>query len=118
MSQTGDIRAGLKATLDGYAAQVALGPSEFDTARGRGFNKLRFLVRIYMGPHTTENEDRLDALLDSEGDESIKERLESADLEGVVRNGLFVSRVSGHQLYKVDDQTLLGAEWTVDVTTG
>lgn len=113
MSATTDIRRALA------AAVAYIAPDAVVMAAGKSYDdpKQRFALRIVAGSPTDEAAiERLDGMLDDDGDLSVKAALEQADPQGAF-GGLWVARNSGHRLFPGPSpaEPLLGAEWLIDV---
>jgi uncharacterized Rossmann fold enzyme len=109
-----DVRRALAARLaclDGVEAHVA--PAETDYS-SQGLDRMRFNVRIVVGPVGVEQaEGLLDELIAAEGDRSVKALLEAdRRLDGLVAD-LDVPRCSGWQTFRREGHDAIGATWTV-----
>jgi hypothetical protein len=114
MSATTDIRRALAAAV----AEIA--PDAVVLSAGQRYEepKRQFSLRIVAGPPTASAAiERLDAMLDDDGDLSVKAALEQFAMTDRVINSLWVARNSGHRLFPGPSpaEPLLGAEWLVDV---
>ena len=116
MSATTDIRAALRAALKDVpgTVSVGLGPSEYDRNAGRGFNTMKFRVRILIGELNDANEEILDAMFDPDGPASIKTLLEADEALAALAADVQVTHTSGHV---VTPDNILGGEWTVKAMT-
>lgn len=113
MSATTDIRRALA------AAVAAIAPDAVALSAGQRYDdpKRQFALRITVGSPTDEAViERLDAMLDDDGDLSVKAALERADGAGAF-SSLWVARNGGHRLFPgpTPGEPLLGAEWLIDV---
>jgi hypothetical protein len=107
-SHTTQVRRALAALLDDLDARVT--PAGTDFATDNGFDTNKYTVRIRVGPDTEPTAEHLDRLLDSDGDESIKRRLEADPTLGGLVSQVRILKSSGYQIYPGD---LLGTTFTV-----
>lgn len=114
MASTTQVRRALAARLHDLQCRVT--PAGTDFATDRGFHTTKFQVRVLAGPDDEETAEALDLLLDSDGDRSIKQRLEAdPTLDGLVNN-VQVVKATGYQLFPPvvpDGPQVLGATFTV-----
>jgi hypothetical protein len=114
VSRTTEIRHALA------AAVATIAPEARAFAAGRkydGQGKQSFALRVLVGdPGDEVTIERLDRMLDDDGEESIKAALNAAPTLGGIVETLWVVQHRGHQLFPVAGGVVLGAEWTVDVT--
>lgn len=121
MSQVTKIRQALKAGLelaDGERLRVYLGGSEYGR---QGVNRLRFTIRVIVGPEDDEAaEERLDQLLDPIDAKGIPAQVqEVAALDEDLAIDAKVVTTTGVKAYalKGEEAPQIGAEWTAEVTT-
>jgi hypothetical protein len=113
VSATTDIRRALAAAVDEIAPDAVV----FSAGQRYDEPKRAFSLRATVGSPTDEAAiERLDQMLDDDGDLSVKAALERA-AGGVAFSSLWVARNSGHRLFPGPSpaEPLLGAEWLIDV---
>lgn len=97
------------------AAEVVPGAIDYDLAMGRGLDRWRLTVRVFVGLTTDRGAQvRLDRMIASAGPQSVKQALEAdCSLNGTV-DDLRVVNCSGYRQYG-DQQPILGCEFEVEV---
>jgi hypothetical protein len=109
-SRTTEIRHALAAAV----AEIAPDARAFSAGvKYDGGGEQEFALRVLVGdPDDEATLERLDAMLDDQGEQSIKATLEKATFPF----SLFVARHRGHQLFPIPGcGSVLGAEWLVRV---
>jgi hypothetical protein len=113
VSRTTDIRRALVAAVAAIAPQAEAFSAGAKYAEGVE----SFALRIPLGdPEDEATIERLDAMLDDDGELSIRAALDADPTLGGAVNSLFVARHSGHRIFPTPAGPVLGAEWLVDVT--
>lgn len=135
MATPTQIRDGLKANLAGIAGLQVTGyvqanptppvaeflPAkvEYDKTAQRGSDEWTWTIRVLVGNVSDIGaQKRLDTFLAPSGAGSIKAQVQSDRKLGGTVDTLRVTRCSGYRAYdRPNGTTLLGAEWTVEITT-
>lgn len=135
MATLADIREALRAQLDTIpglqasayqlgnptppAAEITVGPTEYDLALGRGLDRVTLLARVYVAPTTDVGGQKLlDRLLAPTGAESVKTVLETDPTLGGIVDDVHVLRHGGYMTFVQDGRAAyLGTEFTVEILT-
>jgi hypothetical protein len=113
MSRTTDIRCALAAAVEEIAPEARAFSAGSKYAEGTE----TFALRVLVGdPEDEATIERLDAMLDDDGELSIRAALDADPTLGGAVASLFVARHSGHRIFPTPAGPVLGAEWSVDVT--
>lgn len=113
MSRTTEIRQALEAAV----AEITTDARAMSAGTKYDEGVEQFSLRVLLGdPEDSELVERLDEMLDNEGERSIRVALEDDPDLGGALNSLYVVRHSGHRLYPVGQSLVLGAEWLINVT--
>lgn len=98
-----------------------MGPDEiaYDVAMQRGGDSIMMVVHAFVAYGMDQGAQiKLDRLLSSSGDSSVKGAVESDTTLGGEVDDLRVVSSSGYQMYpRSDNRVVLGAEWTVQIET-
>lgn len=101
------------------AAEVEPDGTTYDLAMGRGLDRMKMRVRVFVGLISdTGAQKRLDLMLASTGATSVKTAIEADRQLGGAVADLRVTGVSGYRIYGADGPSpVLGAEWDIEVLT-
>jgi hypothetical protein len=99
------------------AAEVQPSEIVYDGAFSRGMDTWQLVVRVFVGVTSDRGaQARLDRMLESTGDDSVKAALESDCSLGGACDDLRVTGCSGYRIFSRDGMPpVLGAEWQVQV---
>jgi hypothetical protein len=111
MSTITEVRKAIAAAVADLADQVSVSAASSEYPGDTD----RYTLHIIVGKQGDESAERLDVLLDTDGEESVKATLETDRTLGGAVSDTFVSKHSGYRSYASPAGALLGAEWTVDV---
>lgn len=113
MASVTQVRRALADLLSDLDCRVT--PAGTDFATDRGLDTTKYQVRVRVGLDGETTCERLDLLLDPEGDQSIKQRLEADRSLGGLVSAVQVIKASGYQLFPSPEGDVLGATFTVQI---
>lgn len=96
--------------------QMTVQEVEYDWHSNGGVHVIFTIQALVGAVSDTGAQDRIDQMIDTEGDVSVKALIEADGTLGGVVSDTRVASCSGHRTYNLDGRApAIGAEWTVDI---